>query len=70
MQNVVKKHEELFGISPRKYDLEMKFIHRRIPTYYDIFDKKRIIFKLLNSKSAQTLSSFLIYECIRSKISK
>lgn len=59
MQNVVKKHEELFGISPRKYDIEMKFIHRRIPTYYDIFDKKRIIFKLLNP-----LKPYQVFSCM------
>lgn len=27
---------------------EMKFIHNKIPTHYDIFDKRRIIFKLQN----------------------
>ena len=59
IQKVVKKHEELFGISPRKHDLEMKFIHRRIPTYYDIFDKKRIIFKLLNP-----IKPFQVFSCM------
>lgn len=28
--------------------LEMKLIHKKIPTYYDIFDKKRIMIKLQN----------------------
>ena len=27
---------------------EMRFVHRRIPIYYDIFDKERIFIKLLN----------------------
>lgn len=59
IQKVVKKHEELFGISTRKHDLEMKFIYRRIPTYYDLFDKKRIIFKLLNP-----LKPFQVFSCM------
>ena len=29
-------------------NFEMKFIHKKIPTHYDIFDKRRIIFKLQN----------------------
>ena len=27
-------------------NLEMRFIYQRIPNYFDIFDKKRVIFKL------------------------
>ena len=27
---------------------EMKFIYRRIPTLFDVFDSKRILFKLQN----------------------
>ena len=27
---------------------EIRFIHKRLPTYYDIFDKERVIIKLLH----------------------
>ena len=42
------KFENLFNLSCEKNKFEMKFIHRKIPTYYDIFDKKRILIKLQN----------------------
>ncbi|MFX0072528.1 MAG: TrmB family transcriptional regulator [Candidatus Hermodarchaeota archaeon] len=58
-KKIVKKHEELFGISSKNHDLEMKYIHKRTPTLYDIFDKKRIIIKLQNP-----LKPFQIFSCM------
>jgi len=40
-----KINEKFFKLN----NFEMKFIHKKIPTHYDIFDKRRIIFKLQNS---------------------
>lgn len=42
----MNKFVDLYNISPEMDGLEMRFIHKKIPTYYDIFDKKRIIIKL------------------------
>lgn len=56
-KKVVKKLEELFGLSTDIPGLEIKFIHKNIPINYDIFDKKRIIFKLQNPlKPAQVFA--------------
>jgi len=58
-KEVIKKLEDLYGLSTEIPSLEMKFIHKRIPINHDIFDKKRIIFKLQNpSKPSQ------IYACM------
>ena len=40
--------EKYFDIPPNLKGFEMRFIHKRLPTYYDIFDKKRVIIKLLH----------------------
>ncbi|MFX1276117.1 MAG: TrmB family transcriptional regulator [Promethearchaeota archaeon] len=40
--------EDYFGISSNVSGCDMKFIYNRTLTYYDIFDRKRIIFKLRN----------------------
>ncbi|MBD3340239.1 MAG: hypothetical protein GF353_14090 [Candidatus Lokiarchaeota archaeon] len=58
-QKVMEKHEELFGISSKNYEVKMKYIHRRMPIYYDLLDKKRIIFKLQNP-----IKGFQIYSCM------
>jgi len=42
----MNKFVDLYNISPEMDGLEMRFIHKKIPTYYDIFDKKRIMIKL------------------------
>jgi len=56
-KKVVKKLEELFGLSTDIPGLEIKFIHKNIPINHDIFDKKRIIFKLQNPlKPAQVFA--------------
>jgi sugar-specific transcriptional regulator TrmB len=46
--NIVKKHEELFQITPKTHDVEMKILNHKLYTYYDIIDKQRILFKLRN----------------------
>jgi len=45
---VLAKLKELYGLSNKIDKLEMKFINKRIPTNYDIFDKKRVFIKLQN----------------------
>jgi sugar-specific transcriptional regulator TrmB len=45
---VLDKLEELYNLSNKIDRLEMKFINKRIPTNYDIFDKKRVFIKLQN----------------------
>ncbi len=47
-EEVLNKLEDLYGLSTQIDELEMKFIHKRIPTNYDIFDKKRVFIKLQN----------------------
>ncbi len=42
-----EKHEE-YGLTNKKNNFEIKTLFRRVPTYFDIFDKKRVIFKLQN----------------------
>ncbi|MFX1366782.1 MAG: TrmB family transcriptional regulator [Promethearchaeota archaeon] len=46
--NLCNKLDELYSLSNNIEGLEMKFINKRIPTNYDIFDKKRIFIKLQN----------------------
>jgi sugar-specific transcriptional regulator TrmB len=49
-----KRIGELFGLSSEIEGLEMKFLFRKFPTYYDVFDRKRVVIKLQNPvKSAQ-----------------
>lgn len=45
---IVKLHEEVFNIFPDGKTFAIRYIHQKIPTLYDIFDKKRIVFKLQN----------------------
>ena len=40
---LVNKHKELYNLSSKMKGLEMKFLHEKIPTYYNILDQKRII---------------------------
>jgi len=45
----LKKHqEEFYGLSTNLPGFEMKYINHRTPTYFDIFDGKRLLFKLQN----------------------
>ncbi|MFX1260062.1 MAG: TrmB family transcriptional regulator [Promethearchaeota archaeon] len=61
-----KLANELIEIFKDKFDLstqiegfELKFTHKKIPSYYDIFDKKSIIFKLQNP-----LNPWNIFACM------
>jgi len=42
------KLENLYGISHQMGGLKVRFVHRKLPTYYDIFDKNRVLIKLQN----------------------
>ena len=53
------KLKELFNLSTNTSGFEMKIIHKKIPFYYDIFDRKRIILKLQNP-----LKLWQIFACI------
>ncbi|MFX1516616.1 MAG: TrmB family transcriptional regulator [Promethearchaeota archaeon] len=44
---IKEKHKE-FGLTDKKDNFEIRTLFRRVPTYFDIFDKKRVIFKLQN----------------------
>ncbi|MFX1402680.1 MAG: hypothetical protein ACFE8V_15695, partial [Promethearchaeota archaeon] len=46
--DVKKQMEDLFGISEEIDGFEMKYLHKRIPTYYDVFDTKQVLLKLQN----------------------
>jgi sugar-specific transcriptional regulator TrmB len=58
-KEIVQINNDLFKISSKYYPIEMKFINKQIPTYYDIFDKNRIIFKLRNP-----LKPYQIFACM------
>ena len=47
-KEIVETQENLFELSPKIPGFQMKYIFHRNPTYYDIFDKRRIVFKLQN----------------------
>lgn len=42
------KLEELFDLSPNVKGFKMKYIYKRIPSYYDIFDNNQVLLKLQN----------------------
>lgn len=54
-----QKFNELFGVSDEMKGFQMRYLHKRIPTIYDIFDKERVIIKLLNP-----LRPYQIFGCI------
>ncbi|MFX1387865.1 MAG: TrmB family transcriptional regulator [Promethearchaeota archaeon] len=43
-----KKLKDLFNLSSKIPEFEMKFMQKRIPTFYDIFDNNRVLIKLQN----------------------
>ncbi|NHI94840.1 MAG: TrmB family transcriptional regulator [Candidatus Lokiarchaeota archaeon] len=45
---IVLKSKEIYNLTPKMQNFEMKFIFKRFPTYFDIFDEKRVIIKLQN----------------------
>jgi len=56
----LKRHqEEFYGLSTNLTGFKMKYINHRTPTYFDIFDRKRILFKLQNP-----LKPYQIYACM------
>jgi sugar-specific transcriptional regulator TrmB len=44
----IEQLENMYNLSIDLRGFEMKFIERRLPTYYDIFDTNRVIIKLQN----------------------
>ncbi|MFX0059611.1 MAG: TrmB family transcriptional regulator [Candidatus Hodarchaeota archaeon] len=57
--NLLSILEKLYKLSPEKNRFEMKYIYTRIPSYYDIFDRKRILFKLQDPSK-----SYEIFSCL------
>jgi sugar-specific transcriptional regulator TrmB len=47
-KEIIKIQEDLYDLSPDLPGFKMKYIFHRTPTYFDIFDKRRIVFKLQN----------------------
>jgi hypothetical protein len=47
-EELSKKMSDLFSLSLDINGFEMRFIHKKVPTYFDIFDNKRILMKLQN----------------------
>jgi len=43
-----KKMDLLFNLSVKIEGFEMKYMYKRIPSYYDIFDDKQVLLKLQN----------------------
>lgn len=46
--NIKSKMKALYGVSDENEGFEMKYMHKRIPSYYDIFDTKQVLLKLQN----------------------
>lgn len=44
----ISKFEELYKISSKKDGFEIKYTFKKIPTFYDLFDKRRVFLKLQN----------------------
>ncbi len=42
------KLENLYEISPQMGGIKVRFVHKKLPTYYDILDKNRVLIKLQN----------------------
>ncbi|MFW9993800.1 MAG: hypothetical protein ACFFD4_17280, partial [Candidatus Odinarchaeota archaeon] len=53
------KHEDLFGLSRNDSNFQMKYTHKKMPAYYDILDRKRIIFKL-----PDPIKPYQIFSCM------
>lgn len=56
---VINKIRELYDVSPEMNGYESKYIYKNFPTYYDIFDRNRVLIKLQNP-----LRPSQIYACI------
>lgn len=55
-----KSFKQLFNLSTEIKGFELRFTMKKIPTYYDIFDMKNIIFKLQNP-----LNPWQIFACMK-----
>jgi sugar-specific transcriptional regulator TrmB len=58
-KEIIRIQEDLYDLSPKLPGFEMKYIFHRSPTYFDIFDKRRIVFKLQNP-----LKPYQIFACM------
>lgn len=58
-EKLKKIQKELYGLSSELPGCKMKYIFQRSPTYFDIFDKKRIMFKLQNP-----IKPYQIFACM------
>ncbi|MFX1566830.1 MAG: TrmB family transcriptional regulator [Promethearchaeota archaeon] len=58
-KEIIKIQEDLYDLSPNLPGFQMKYTFHRAPTYFDIIDKKRVIFKLQNP-----LKPFQIFACM------
>ncbi|MFX0029992.1 MAG: TrmB family transcriptional regulator [Candidatus Hermodarchaeota archaeon] len=47
-KKICEIQEDLYNLSPRLTGFQMKYIFQRTTTYFDIFDKRRVVFKLQN----------------------
>jgi sugar-specific transcriptional regulator TrmB len=55
--------EELYDLSVERPNFEMRYIYKKTPTYYDISDRERIIFKLQNPlKPYQIFASMYVMD--------
>ncbi len=58
-KEILRIQEELYDLSPKLPGFQMKYTFHRTPTYFDIIDKKRVIFKLQNP-----LKPYQIFACM------
>ncbi|HEY0088094.1 MAG TPA: helix-turn-helix domain-containing protein [Candidatus Lokiarchaeia archaeon] len=58
-KNIKENLKDMHGLSEENSNFGVKYIYVKTPTYYDVFDKERIIFKLQNP-----LKSYQIFACI------
>ena len=47
-KKIIETHKELYGLPNDLDGYETKYVHKRMPSLYDIIDKKRVMLKLLN----------------------
>lgn len=70
--NLLTSLKDLFNLTPEIRGFEMRYIYTRIPSYYDIFDRKRILFKLQDpSKSYEIFSCLnILYPLLAEELRK
>ena len=47
-KKICEVQEDLYNLSSNLPGFQMKYIFQRTTTYFDIFDKRRVVFKLQN----------------------